>query len=471
MFKPCKCKGLLEWCHAECLKRFQQAQGETVHNPEGSEWAIICQNCAQPYVDPSTFIAPLNELTDTEEDEDKPLDIEDEIVDFDVDDLVMMQRDMYKTVFSNMGLCFVCLQEEDPANLVQPCACKGTMQFAHEECFYQWQKRMGLPKCPFCDQPFGFRPKRTGFFSNSMKEKEAAVGEVFQGTKLTRMEVFKKTAYLNIKEKHPLLMCLLIPPADAFTRPQRLTVLLATIFGSLFATALIMASAEPVTIEEKIIAGVATAMVTQPVTAVFKGIFTIGQGPKESAMSEIRKDNRETPWMRQERMLLEIRYNKAKEKAMSGNPSDLLWMAAIGQMPKKVKENTNIYSKGMLDTVGEKNVAVDVCKCIAWGCAITYLICTGLAICVYSMRFTPNQNESWLGLGWLSIAQEWVASKPIGALVAGAIAAVKDDMKETLIYVGKKLEYCAMKLKQWAERRGYHRLARMLPAGELDDEL
>ena len=441
----------------------QETQGESIYNPEGSEWATICQNCAEPYLDPNSFVKPLNELTDTEDDEDKPLDIEDEVVDFDVDDLVMMQRDMYKTVFSDMGLCFVCLQEEDPSNLVEPCGCKGTMQYAHEECFFQWQKRMGKPKCPFCDKPFGFRPKKKGWFSKGKTEPEAAVGSVFQGTRLTRMEVFKKATWLNIKETHPLLMCLLIPPADAFTRPQRLTVLLATIFGSLFSTALIMASAPPQTIPEKVIAALVTTLAVLPVTLVFKGIFTIGQGPKESAMSEIRKDNRETPWMRQERMLLEIRYNKAKEKAMNGNPADLLWIAATGGLPKKVKENKNIYSKGMLDQIGERNIAVDICKCIAWGCALGYLLCTGLGIVFYSLTFTPNTNAEWLGLGWLTIVQEWVVSKPLGAVVGGGIAAMKDDMKGALKFAGEKLEYCAIKVKQWAERKGHHRLARCLP--------
>jgi hypothetical protein len=378
----------------------------------------------------------------------------------------MLQRNMYKSIFSDVGLCFVCLQEEDFSNLVQPCGCKGHLKYAHEECFLRWHKETKLIKCPFCEQPFGFRPKTKGLFGGGggiLDTDNAAVGEVFQGTKLTRLETFKKISFINLKENHPLVSCLLIPPADSFTRPQRLTVLFTTMFSSLFGSALVMASNAPETLEEKVIAGVVTAVVVQPVAVMFKNIFTIGQGPKESAMSEIRKDNRETPWMRQERMLLERRKEKAIEKAKSGDPRDIIWMGITGQMPKPPPAKDKLYSKGMLDKLGEKNPILDACKCVGWVCAIGYLLGVGGIIVIYSMRFTPDQNNKWLGMAWMNIGIEWACAKPIGAVVAGVTAALKGDIKETLIFIGQKLEYLVVKLKQWAEANGHDRLARILP--------
>jgi len=464
MIIPCKCKGLLEYCHAECLKRYMKAQAPSVYNPEGSVWATICHKCEEEYQDPFKFVAPLNELSDTDDEADAPLDLEDEKMDFDIDDLVMMQRDMYKTMFTDMGLCFVCLEEEDPVNLVQPCECKGKMQFCHEECFFQWHKKTGLPKCPFCDSAFGFRPKAT---SMDPSIAEAQVGEMFQGTKLTRIEVFKKVVWLTLKEGHPVLCCLFIPPADSYTRPQRLTVLITTMFATFFGQALIMASNEPKTMEQKVIAGVVTQAITQPTQMLFKGIFTIGQGPKESAMSDIRKDNRETPWMRQERMLLERRYERAMEKAKTGDVGELLWIELTGQKAQKPDQNKKLYSKGMLDKLGEPDFVVDACKCVAWTCAIGYIMVVGALIALFSMRFTPNQNGAWLGMAWLTTTLEWCIVSPIGALVAGLVGALKDDMKGALIWLGSKMEYVFAKAKALAEDNGYDQLASYIPGERL----
>jgi len=465
MMIPCKCKGLLEFCHAECLKRYMKAQAPSVYNPEGSAWATICHKCEEEYQDPFKFVPPLNELSDTDDEADAPLALEDEKMDFDMDDLVMMQRDMYKTMFTDMALCFVCLEEEDPVNLVQPCECKGKMQFCHEECFYQWHKKMGQPKCPFCNSAFGFRPKKTSMFDiKDSTAVEAQVGESFQGTRLTRMEVFKKVVWLTFKEGHPVASCYFIPPADSYTRPQRATVLITTMFATFFGQAIIMASAEPKTPQEQGIAAVVTAIITQPVNLLFKGIFTIGQGPKESAMSEIRKDNRETPWMRQERLLLERRQQKAMDKLMVNyDPRELIWIHLTGQTPTKPEQNKKMYSKGMLDKLGEEDFVVDVCKCVAWVCAIGYLLVVGALIAIFSMRFTPNQNASWLGLSWITTILEWVIVNPISALVAGLVGAFKDDVKGALLYIGSKMEYVFAKAKTYAEDNGYSQVAAMLP--------
>merc|ERR1712078_441331 len=107
------------------------------------------------------------------------------------------------------------------------------------------------------------------------------------------------------------------------------------------------------------------------------------------------------------------------------------WLSVAGKAPKKAPEPGQVYSKVDLDKYG-KNVVVDVCKCVAWVMAIFYLLGSGGMIVIYSFMFTPNQNVTWLGMAWLASSQDWVIAKPIAALQAGIIAAIKGDLEETL---------------------------------------
>ena len=84
-------------------------------------------------------------------------------------------------------------------------------------------------------------------------------------------------------------------------------------------------------------------------------------------------------------------------------------------------------------------------------------------IAIFSMRFTPNQNASWLGLSWITTILEWVIVNPISALVAGLVGAFKDDVKGALLYIGSKMEYVFAKAKTYAEDNGYSQVAAMLP--------
>ena len=180
-------------------------------------------------------------------------------------------------------------------------------------------------------------------------------------------------------------------------------------------------------------------------------------------MHDIRKDNRETPWMRQERMLLERRFEKAKNKAKDGDVTELMWIAATGQLPKAPGKDAPLMSKGMLDKIGEPNPVLDFCKCVAWFCAIGYLLSVGGCIAIWSMRFTPNQNEKWLGMGSMNIIVDWLTAKPIGAITAGITAALKDDVKGMLRDISGTVEYAAVKLKLFAEEHGFQRFADMIP--------
>lgn len=438
MIRACKCRDMLEWCHKECLRTYIESEGPSVMNPLGTEWAFMCPNCAQPYQEPDLFETPKPELSDTEEDE--PVkDLEDELVDFSELDIIMLQRKMYRNAFTDKKMCFVCLEEEDVTNLVVPCGCKGHLKYAHEECFYRWHKESGLIKCPYCDEAFGFRPKKKT--ADSIFNTEAKVGEVFEGTKLTRMEMFKKGMCENLKEVHPVLMCLFPPPADAFTRPQRLTVLLAGIYAALLSTAFMMSMRPPETIIDKIIGGVITVLIVIPVNVTFKGIFSIGQGPKESLESPTVRESeiRETPWARQERMLNQRRWDGASLQ-------EKVWLAVVGKAPAAAPPPGKVYAKVDLDKFG-KNVVVDVCKCIAWVMAIFYLLGSGAMIVIYSFMFTPNQNVEWLALAWLTTTQDWVVAKPIGSLTAGLTAAIKGDLAEGLLWLKDKLEFVKYKLE------------------------
>lgn len=39
-----------------------------------------------------------------------------------------------------MPCCRMCLEEDQSANMVQPCECKGSQQWAHEQCLVVWQE-------------------------------------------------------------------------------------------------------------------------------------------------------------------------------------------------------------------------------------------------------------------------------------------------------------------------------------------
>ncbi|XP_074595728.1 uncharacterized protein LOC141850886 [Brevipalpus obovatus] len=62
--------------------------------------------------------------------------------------------------------CRICLQSELVKNLLQPCLCKGSQQYAHGECLKQWMdiKRSGV--CGVCKTIYSdklFRKKPENF--------------------------------------------------------------------------------------------------------------------------------------------------------------------------------------------------------------------------------------------------------------------------------------------------------------------
>ncbi|KAK9672178.1 hypothetical protein RND81_12G082300 [Saponaria officinalis] len=50
--------------------------------------------------------------------------------------------------------CRICQEEDDDINLESPCACNGTLKFAHWKCIQKWCNKKGDITCEICNQVF-----------------------------------------------------------------------------------------------------------------------------------------------------------------------------------------------------------------------------------------------------------------------------------------------------------------------------
>ncbi|KAI5079622.1 hypothetical protein GOP47_0005101 [Adiantum capillus-veneris] len=62
----------------------------------------------------------------------------------------MLQLDMDSTVLE----CRICQEEEDPSKLEAPCACSGSLKYAHRTCIQRWCDEKGDVTCEICQQPY-----------------------------------------------------------------------------------------------------------------------------------------------------------------------------------------------------------------------------------------------------------------------------------------------------------------------------
>lgn len=47
--------------------------------------------------------------------------------------------------------CRICLEEDEPSNLIQPCGCRGTLAFAHDRCLQEWRsQKLRAEVCEIC---------------------------------------------------------------------------------------------------------------------------------------------------------------------------------------------------------------------------------------------------------------------------------------------------------------------------------
>lgn len=53
-----------------------------------------------------------------------------------------------------MKECRICQEEDDDNSLESPCACNGTLKFAHRKCIQKWCNKKGDITCEICNQVF-----------------------------------------------------------------------------------------------------------------------------------------------------------------------------------------------------------------------------------------------------------------------------------------------------------------------------
>lgn len=50
--------------------------------------------------------------------------------------------------------CRICQEEDDDHELESPCACNGTLKFAHRKCIQKWCNKKGNTTCEICNQVY-----------------------------------------------------------------------------------------------------------------------------------------------------------------------------------------------------------------------------------------------------------------------------------------------------------------------------
>lgn len=50
--------------------------------------------------------------------------------------------------------CRICLERADKSALVQPCACMGSVSYAHLPCLKKWVRERGSTKCEICNEEY-----------------------------------------------------------------------------------------------------------------------------------------------------------------------------------------------------------------------------------------------------------------------------------------------------------------------------
>ncbi|WCJ41243.1 RING/FYVE/PHD zinc finger superfamily protein [Euphorbia peplus] len=56
--------------------------------------------------------------------------------------------------FNEMVECRICQEEDDVFSMEAPCACNGTLKFAHRKCIQRWCNKKGDVTCEICNQVF-----------------------------------------------------------------------------------------------------------------------------------------------------------------------------------------------------------------------------------------------------------------------------------------------------------------------------
>lgn len=63
-------------------------------------------------------------------------------------------EDDSKPHLAEAGECRICQEEDDIINLESPCACTGSLKFAHRKCVQHWCNEKGDTVCEICRKPY-----------------------------------------------------------------------------------------------------------------------------------------------------------------------------------------------------------------------------------------------------------------------------------------------------------------------------
>ncbi|XP_019199953.1 PREDICTED: uncharacterized protein LOC109193555 isoform X2 [Ipomoea nil] len=72
----------------------------------------------------------------------------------DIEDLKVEDAGEDKPLLLQSVECRICQEEDDLSNLEVPCACSGSLKFAHRKCVQRWCNEKGDITCEICHQPY-----------------------------------------------------------------------------------------------------------------------------------------------------------------------------------------------------------------------------------------------------------------------------------------------------------------------------
>ncbi|GFP87352.1 probable E3 ubiquitin ligase sud1 [Phtheirospermum japonicum] len=70
------------------------------------------------------------------------------------DDMVEDEDDDENTLLIGTGECRICQEEDSVNNLESPCACNGSLKYAHRKCVQYWCNEKGDTTCEICHQTY-----------------------------------------------------------------------------------------------------------------------------------------------------------------------------------------------------------------------------------------------------------------------------------------------------------------------------
>ncbi|KAJ7557932.1 hypothetical protein O6H91_04G016400 [Diphasiastrum complanatum] len=92
--------------------------------------------------------------------------------------------------------CRICQEEEESGNLEIPCACSGSLKYAHRKCVQRWCNEKGDTTCEICHQPYknGYEaPAQPGISNDGSVERQYASSNVNWGVDAQHLEVHDPT--------------------------------------------------------------------------------------------------------------------------------------------------------------------------------------------------------------------------------------------------------------------------------------